>query len=69
MRQIEIANPDTLYGVLSMFFAQKWTNKAIFNDSKNRDLIEHLGYICDISLVTSLVNSLVTSLVTNLVTP
>ena len=60
MRQIEIANPDTLYGVLSMFFAQKWINKAIFNDSKNRDLIEHLGYICDISLVTSLVTNLVT---------
>lgn len=43
MRQIEIANPDTLYGVLSMFSAQKWTNKAILNDSKIRDLIEHLS--------------------------
>lgn len=43
MRQIEIANPDTLYGVLSMFSAQKWTNKAILNDNKIRDLIEHLS--------------------------
>jgi type I restriction enzyme M protein len=43
MRQIEIANPDTLYGVLSMFSAQKWTNKAILNDGKIRDLIEHLS--------------------------
>lgn len=43
MRQIEVANPDTLYGVLSMFSAQKWTNKAILNDAKIRDLIEHLS--------------------------
>ena len=43
MRQIEIANPDTLYGVLSMFSAQKWTNKAILNDGKIRDLIEYLS--------------------------
>ena len=43
MRQIEIANPDTLYGVLSMFSAQKWTNKAVLNDGKIRDLIEHLS--------------------------
>ena len=43
MRQIEIANPDTLYGVLSMVSAQKWTNKAILNDGKIRDLIEHLS--------------------------
>ena len=43
MRQIEVANPDTLYGVLSMFSAQKWTNKSILNDGKIRDLIEHLS--------------------------
>lgn len=43
MRQIEIANPDTLYGVLSMFSAQKWTNKAVLNDGKIRDLIEYLS--------------------------
>lgn len=43
MRQIEVANPDTLYGVLSMFSAQKWTNKAVLNDAKIRDLIEHLS--------------------------
>ncbi len=30
-------------GVLSMFSSQKWTNKAILNDSKIRDLIEHLS--------------------------
>ena len=43
MRQIEVANPETLYGVLSMFSAQKWTNKSILNDAKIRDLIEHLS--------------------------
>src|SRR5574344_279484 len=43
MRQIEIANPDTLYGVLSRFSAQKWAHKAILNDGKIRDLIEHLS--------------------------
>ena len=26
-----------------MFSSQKWTNKAILNDSKIRDLIEHLS--------------------------
>ena len=34
MRQIEIANPDTLYGVLSMFSSQKWNNKAILKYRK-----------------------------------
>ena len=43
MRGIELANPDTLYGVLSMFSAQKWTNKANLSDGKIRDLIEHLS--------------------------
>ena len=43
MRKIELANPDTLYGVLSMFSAQKWTDKTILSDSKIRDLIEHLS--------------------------
>ena len=43
MRKIELANPDTLYGVLSMFSAQKWTDKANLSDSKIRDLIEHLS--------------------------
>lgn len=43
MRKIELANPDTLYGVLSTFSAQKWTDKASLPDSKIRDLIEHLS--------------------------
>ena len=43
MRGIELANPDTLYGVLSMFSSQKWTNKQNLTDGKIRDLIEHLS--------------------------
>ena len=43
MRKIELANPDTLYGVLSMFSAQKWTDKKNLSDAKIRDLIEHLS--------------------------
>ncbi len=43
MRGIELANPDTLYGVLSMFSAQKWTDKKMLNDGIIRNLIEHLS--------------------------
>lgn len=43
MRKIELANPETLYGVLSTFSAQKWTDKTALPDSKIRDLIEHLS--------------------------
>lgn len=43
IRGIELANPDTLYGVLSVFSAQKWTDKKNLSDSKIRDLIEHLS--------------------------
>lgn len=43
MRGIELANPDTLYGVLSIFSSQKWTDKTILSDGKIRDLIEHLS--------------------------
>ena len=43
MRKIELANPDTLYGVLSIFSAQKWTDKSILSDAKIRDLIEHMS--------------------------
>jgi type I restriction enzyme M protein len=43
MRGIELANPDTLYGVLSMFSSQKWTDKRNLSDGKIRDLIEHLS--------------------------
>ena len=32
MREIELANPETLYGVLTMFSAQKWTDKSILSD-------------------------------------
>ena len=30
MRKIELANPDTLFGVLSTFSAQKWTDTKTF---------------------------------------
>lgn len=43
MRGIELANPDTLYGVLSIFSSQKWTDKKNLSDGKIRDLIEHLS--------------------------
>ena len=43
MRKIEVANPDTLYGVLSIFSAQKWTDKKVLSDERIRDLIEHLS--------------------------
>ena len=43
MRKIELSNPDTLYGVLSTFSAQKWTDKKNLPDGKIRDLIEHLS--------------------------
>lgn len=43
MRKIELANPDTLFGVLSIFSAQKWTDKSVLSDAKIRDLIEHLS--------------------------
>lgn len=43
MRKIELANPDTLYGVLSTFSAQKWTDKTSLSDSHIRELIEHLS--------------------------
>ncbi len=43
MRKIEVANPDTLYGVLSIFSAQKWTDKKVLSDERIRDLIEHLA--------------------------
>ena len=43
MRSIEIANPETLYGVLSFFSAQKCTDKSVLSDAKIRDLIEHFS--------------------------
>ena len=43
MREIELANPDTLYGVLTMFSAQKWTDKSILSDERIRNLIEHMS--------------------------
>lgn len=43
MRQIEFANPMTLYGVLSVFSTANWSNKNVFSDEKLRDLIEHMS--------------------------
>ena len=43
MRAIELANPDTLYGVLSIFSTSNWTNKSILSDAKIHDLVEHLS--------------------------
>lgn len=45
MRQIELANPDTLYGVLSIFSAQKWTDKCVLSDERISNLIEHMSKI------------------------
>jgi type I restriction enzyme M protein len=42
MRQIEKANPDTLYGI---FGDAQWTNKERLSDSTLRDLIEHFSSI------------------------
>ena len=43
MRQIELANPMTLYGVLSVFSTANWSDKNVFSDEKLRDLIEHMS--------------------------
>ena len=43
MRQIELANPMTLYGVLSVFSTANWSNKNVFSDDKLRDLVEHMS--------------------------
>ena len=40
MREIEKANPNTLYGI---FGDVQWTNKARLPDSLSRDLIEHFS--------------------------
>ena len=43
MRGIELANPDTLYGVLSIFGTSNWTNKSILSDEKIKDLLEYMS--------------------------
>ena len=43
MRKIELENPMTLYGVLSVFSTANWSNKNVFSDEKLRDLIEHMS--------------------------
>lgn len=43
MRKIELANPMTLFGVLSVFSTANWSNKNVFSDAKLRDLIEHMS--------------------------
>ena len=40
MREIEKANPDTLYGV---FGDAQWTNKERLSDALLKDLIEHFS--------------------------
>ena len=43
MRQIELANPTTLFGVLSVFSTANWSNKQVFSDAMLRNLIEHMS--------------------------
>lgn len=43
MRATELANPDTLYGVLSIFSTSNWTNKSILPDAKIKNLLEHFS--------------------------
>lgn len=43
MRKIELANPTTLFGVLSVFSTANWSNKNVFSDARLRDLIEHMS--------------------------
>lgn len=43
MRKIELANPSTLYGVLSVFSTANWSNKNVFSDAMLRELIEHMS--------------------------
>lgn len=43
MRAIELANPETLYGVLSIFSTSNWTNKSILSDAKIKNLLEHMS--------------------------
>ena len=40
---IELANPETLYGVLSAFSTANFTDKNIISDERFRNLIEHLS--------------------------
>lgn len=43
MRMIELANPNTLFGVLSVFSTANWSNKNVFSDALLRELIEHMS--------------------------
>lgn len=43
MRQIELANPNTLYGVLSIFGTANWTDKSILSDGRIADLLNHFS--------------------------
>ena len=43
LRLIEEANPNTLYGVLSVFSTANFTDKTIVSDERFRNLIEHLS--------------------------
>jgi type I restriction enzyme M protein len=43
MRQIELANPKTLYGILSIFGTANWTDKTILSDGRISDLLNHFS--------------------------
>lgn len=43
MKRIELANPETLYGLFSDFDETSWTNKNKLSDSRLKDLIEHFS--------------------------
>jgi len=43
MRKIELANPSTLFGVLSVFSTANWSNKNVFSDAMLREHIEHMS--------------------------
>ena len=43
LRTIERHNPDTLYGVLSVFSSANFTDKSILSDATMKNLVEHLS--------------------------
>jgi len=43
MREIERCNPTTLYGVFGTFSKAQWGNKSVLDDSRLKDLVEHLS--------------------------
>jgi len=45
MNGIELANPDTLFGVFSSFDDANWTDKSKLSDERLKDLVEHMSKI------------------------